>query len=115
VQHGKLGPALYRRLRRVWMSDVTIADAKARLTGEAPDEPCIDRAAAFFVVSWMGRSGMSGTASSNTTYSARYTHNGGHAARRWCAAVDSIPAWRRRMRELTILRKDGFALLERIE
>lgn len=112
-----IGPRLYRRLRRVLMSDAEFEEARrgiglGKYTEDRLDE---DRAFGFFVVSWMGRNGMSGTAATNTTFSRRFTKNGGHAAKRFASAVDSIPAWRRRMRNLTILRDDIFEIGERIE
>lgn len=114
IQHRTLGPKLYRHLRRVLMGRDLFTEARETLAKNCPDTPCVDRAAAYFVASWQGRNGMSGTASSNTGYSARYTHNGGHAARRWASAVDSIPAWRRRMREVQIERGDAFEMLARV-
>lgn len=79
------------------------------------DTPDVDRAYWYFVVSWLGMNGAAGTASCNWGFCKRYTNNGGHAAKRFASAVSSIPAWRRRMRKLTVLRDDAFGLLERIE
>jgi len=111
VQDRQRGPMLYRRLRRLLMSRVEFAAArKAFNTGDE-----IDRAEAFFVASWMGRNGVAGTKPANTTFSARYSKNGGHAARRFSSAVDSIPAWRRRLRGVTIASEDAFAMLGKIE
>lgn len=67
------------------------------------------------VCSWFGRNGVAGTESYNQGFCVRYTKNGGHAAKRWVSAVDSIPAWHERLRHVTILNRDGFDLLERIE
>ncbi len=47
--------------------------------------------------------------------SIRYTNNGGHQAKRFHEAVNSIPAWRRRMRQVTVLNTDAFKLLDKIE
>lgn len=116
VQHPTIGPALYRRLRRVLLSEEQFAAEKAKLAhGEAVAAPDLERAFAYFLVSWGGRNGMAGTASSNTTFSVRYTANGGTSAARWRNAIDSIPAWRRRLQGVTILRRDALELLERIE
>lgn len=115
VKNPTLGPKLYRRLRREVMDDRLFADARATLSVIQPSDAPLLHAHAYFVVSWMGRNGMAGTRDSNTTYSARYTHNGGHAAKRFAAAVDSIPAWRRRLREVTFLGKDVFEVAPKIE
>jgi DNA adenine methylase len=119
IKHPTLGPALYRRLRRWLASSVGLREAadacKTWARGPATDEPDIDRAEVYFATSWMGRNGVAGTQSYNQGFSRRFTKNGGHAAKRWGSAIDSIPAWRRRMRNLSILAEDGLSLLERIE
>ena len=77
----------------------------------------LDRAYHYFIYSWFGRNGTAGTDLKRVgkSFALRFTKNGGHAATRLCSAVDSIPAWRRRLRDVTVLRKDGFELLERTE
>lgn len=119
IQHDTLGPLLYRRLRRTLMHEVFMHEAaerwKERGNVPAGHEPDVDRAADFFLSSWMGRNGVSGTSSYNQGFSARYTKNGGHTATRFCSAVDSIPSWRRRLRGVTILNRDGFDIIAKIE
>lgn len=119
VQHDTLGPRLYRQLRRTLMHEAFMHEAaerwKERGNVPAGHEPDVDRAADFFLSSWMGRNGVSGTQSYNQGFSARYTKNGGHAATRFCSAVDSIPSWRRRLRGVTILNRDGFDIIAKIE
>jgi len=131
IQDDVLGPAFYRRLRRVLMHETFFQESDAEFRADESrdfagrilrDE---DAATAsnrllcaydYFIVSWLGRNGSSGTpAASKGTYCVRYTGNGGHAGKRWNSAVASIPAWRRRMRNVTILNRDGFDLLARIE
>lgn len=110
------GPRLYRRLRRVMMAKPLHTEAAEviRKNISSNDDP-VDRAEAYFVGSWMGRNGVSGTRGYNFGYCIRYTKNGGHAATRFAGAVASIPAWRRRLRAVNILSEDAFGLLERIE
>lgn len=117
VRDEKAGSALYRRLRRTWMSSDLFEESARVIRGGAYDgeELDVDRAYHYFVVSWLGRNGVAGTSSYNAGFCVRYTKNGGHAAKRFCSAVESIPAWRRRMRNVTILRQDGIGLLERVE
>lgn len=110
---------LYGRLSRFLMHEGFFHEAamrwKARGHAPAPDAPDVDRALDFFVCSWMGRNGVAGTESYNLGFCVRYTKNGGHAATRFLSCVESIPAWHQRLRSVTILNRDGFALLERIE
>jgi DNA adenine methylase len=44
-----------------------------------------------------------------------YSTTGGLKIKRFHAAIDSIPAWRRRLRNVTILNEDVFRILPRIE
>jgi len=117
VQHSTIGPALYRRLRRVLFSEAQFNELAATLRSDepAPDVPDLDRAFAYFVCTWMGRNGLAGTRSYNHHFCVRYTANGGHSAKRWRSAVQSISAWRRRLANATILSRNGFELLGRIE
>ena len=111
---------LYGRLSRTLMSDALFETAKASYMARGPrlaDETVADvgRAYDYFLMSWVGRNGNSGTAVSNHHYCVRYTSGGGHAAKRFHGAVASIPAWHERLRAITILRRDAFEVLERIE
>lgn len=119
IMHPKLAPMLYRRLRRTLACKAMFDEAAERFRrrGNQPasDEPDMDRAYDYFFSSWMGRNGTAGTSSYNQGFCRRFTKNGGHAATRWTNAVASIPAWRRRMRAVTILSEDGISIIERIE
>lgn len=88
---------------------------KSRGRLPAGDSPDVTRAVEFMVCSWMGRNGVAGTQSYNQGFCARYTKSGGHAAKRWISAVESIPDWHERLRNVTILNRDAFDLLPRIE
>jgi DNA adenine methylase len=117
IQHPTLGPALYRRLRRVWFGEQQFRDALAVVRspwapGGGPDP---DRAFAYFVASWMGMNGVAGTSQFNTNFARRFSSKGGDPARRWVNAVQSIPAWRRRLEGVQVLSSDGIDLCERIE
>lgn len=118
VQDDRMGSQLYRRLRRTLMSEVLHREAAARYhaRGYAGDHaPDVDRAYDYFLCAWLGRNGVAGTGSYNQGFCARYTANGGHAATRWTSVIESIPAWRRRLRNVTVLCRDAFALLARID
>ena len=119
IKHERLGPMLYRQMRRWLLSEELFVEAatryRRRTNTPATGEPDLERAADFFVCSWFGRNGVAGTQSYNQGFCRRFTRNGGHAATRWESAVASIPAWRRRMRHITILNGDAITLCERIE
>lgn len=119
VKDENLAVDLYGRTARFMLHEDLFVEAanrwKARSRQPAPDSPCVDRAEEFMVCSWFGRNGVAGTASYNQGFSARYTANGGHAATRWRSVVESIPAWHERLRGVTILNRDAFELLSRID
>ncbi len=81
----------------------------------AGDDADIERAYDYFVCAWNGRNGVAGTQSYNQGFCRRFTKNGGHAAKRFMSAVESVPSWWERLRGVTILNADGFELLSRIE
>jgi len=129
LQDLKDGPLLYRRLRRSWNHETAFEEAKAALARADDDGGAgnlfgidvageltpLDRAYLYFLISWQGRNGVAGTARVNYQPSVRWTSGGGHGGIRFKNAVDSIPAWRRRMRSMTILRRDLFEIVSRIE
>lgn len=119
VQHPMLAAKLHKRLRRTMMHETLHVEAaerwKARGIQPAPDVPDSDRAYDYFLCCWLGRNGVAGTQSYNQGFCVRYTANGGHAAKRFRSTVESIPAWWERLRNVTVLNRDGFALLDRIE
>ena len=119
VQDKQAGCCLYRRLRRTLMCEQLqreAAERYAQRTYQKPvDGPDVDRAYDYFLCAWLGRNGVAGTQSYNQGFCVRYTANGGHAAKRWVSAINSIPAWRRRLANVTILQRDAFELLQKIE
>ena len=118
IQDDRLGSQLYRRLRRTLMSETQHREAaeRYRANGYGVDAmPDLDRAYDYFLCAWLGRNGVAGTNSYNQGFCVRYTANGGHAATRWTSVVESIPAWRRRLRNVTVLCKGAFELLGKID
>jgi len=118
IQHPSLGAQFYRRCRRLLCSQEQFLDVKPACDGRerepAPASPDVGRAVEFFLFSWIGRNGTVGSNSGNH-FCVRYTANGGSPAKRLASAVDSIPAWRRRLRNVIILNEDTFNVLERID
>ena len=119
IKNGKLGPKLYRMLRRTMMCEVLFREAAERYHQRSYymplDEPDIDRAYDYFICAWLGRNGVAGTASYNQGFCARYTANGGHAAKRWESVIASMPFWRRRLTNVTIMQRDAFEILAKID
>jgi DNA adenine methylase len=111
-----LAPGLYRRLRRELFGEAFQRDACARLEARPLAEiPDPQRAGDYMIASWQGRNGTAGTTGAlRPRICTRYTTKGGHAAKRWTSVVESIPAWRRRLRHVSIENKDGFDLITRI-
>jgi DNA adenine methylase len=123
LQHREVGPRLYRRMRRVLMDEREHREAATRVRDElAPSQVHAvglnpNRAFDYFVASWFGRNGVAGTKSNLrgiASFNVRYTNRGGSASKRWESVVHSIPAFRRRLRNVAILASDGIALCERI-
>lgn len=130
IQDPRQGAALYRRLRRVLTHDALFFAAKEAIaaddrqqlqgTGLFESDPSrhldpLDRAFLFFIVSWQGRNGVAGTERINYQPATRWTAGGGHSAIRFAGAVDTIPAFRRRLRGWSILQRDIFDVLAAIE
>lgn len=117
VQDARLGPALYRRLRRVPFSEAFFRESRAALAGaDGPGPaPDLERAFHYFVLSWQGMNGVSGTPMHHLHFARRFSSKGGAPGIRWSSAVRSIPAWRRRLERVMILSADAFELLGKIE
>ena len=119
VQDEHKALVLYGRLTRTLCCEDLFADCRAWwlersfIPSEAPGD--VERAYRYFVVSWMGRNGISGTERYNHSYSVCWKKAGGNRATRFVSAVESIPWWHERLRRVVILRRDGVGLLERIE
>lgn len=114
---------LYRRLAGVIVSDAMLADAHDALYApwsfhdRRPDR---ERAFWYFIQCWMMRNGVAGTnigapRGVGTQLAVRFTANGGSPAVRWRNAVDSIPWWHERLRNVVVLNRDAFGLIPKIE
>lgn len=130
IQDPRSGAEFYRRLRRVLNHETLFHESKEALAADdrqklqafglfdvgtsAKLDP-IERAVAFFIVSWQGRNGVAGTERVNYQPAIRWTAGGGHSAIRFTGAVETIPAFRRRIRDWSILQRDIFEVLAKIE
>lgn len=120
LQQVRLAEMLYDRLGRVVMSQGLLEQAQAELEGEpvdhsTADEPLLERAYWYFLASWMGRNGTAGTERMDYQMAVRWTKNGGSPTVRFRNAVESIPAWHRRLRNVVITRRDAFTIVDRFE
>jgi DNA adenine methylase len=110
---------LFNRLQRVLYDDDIFQVSKRYLeqVGDqaVPDRPFLDWAFHYFIASWMGRNGVAGTARVNYQIATRWTKGGGSGPLRFRNAVDSIPAWCERLRNVHILRRDLFEVLAKVE
>ena len=106
---------LYERLARTSFCEGLYQDCRQRWIEGGLEDP-VDRAYDFFVVSWMGRNGMSGTQRSKYPFQMvkRFSPNGGDGAVRFRNAIDSLPAWHQRLRKVTIFNMDGLELLNNL-
>ena len=119
VQREDTAITLFDRASRALMHEDIFEECAAGLrdlkAAPSPDSVDVDMAYAYLVVSWLGMNGVAGTKSHNHNFCVRYTANGGHAAKRWMSVVESIPAWWDRLRNVTMLNRDAFEILERID
>lgn len=116
VQDAELAVELYERLIRTLYSDALFNDTRKWLDEfSESDELSVDWAYHYFVASWMGRNGVSGTKRVNYQQATRWTSKGGSGPTRFRSAVESIPDWHDRLRNVVILRKDLFDVLGKVE
>ena len=108
---------LYEKLARTLYCEDLFRESKQRWISAADinGETDIQRAYDFFVVSWMGLNGVSGTKRYNYQFALRWCRGGGQGARRWQSVVSSMPAWHKRLRNVVIISRDAFEVLANIK
>lgn len=110
---------LYTRLQRVLYSEQLHLESQAVLVSSVPpadtDSANVDRAFHYFLANWIGRDGHAGTNRDNFQIAVRWTPGGGGGPTRFVGAVESIPAWHNRLRRVTILRRDAFEVISKVE
>lgn len=110
--------ALYARAARTICSTVLYHDShewlcrRGEIEGGSADE---DAAYHYFIVSWIGRNGTAGCTRTNYQPALRYTPGGGAGAVRFVSAVESIPAWHHRLRNVIVIHGDAFDHICRID
>ena len=119
IQDPKLGLQLYDKLNKTLFHEQFFHEAKSRWIsrGEEPitESPDIPRAYDYFVASWFGMNGVSGTKRSSYQYAIRWCSGGGQGAMRWRSVKDSIPAWHKRLNLVVIMQRDAFDILAKIK
>lgn len=117
IQDKELGFQLYDKLSRTLYAEQLFKEAEARWISreEINTDIDIERAYDYFVVSWMGLNGVSGTSRYNYQFALRWCVGGGQGARRWRSVVESIPDWHKRLRNVVIIQRDVFKILDKIK
>ncbi len=122
IQCGSAAEELYNRLQRTLFSEGLLDEAGERLEevkGFTPasevDEKSIERAYWYFLASWMGRNGTAGTARIDYQIAVRWTKGGGSPTVRFKNAIDSLPWWHSRLKNVVILKRDAFQIIDRFE
>ncbi len=116
IQDPELGEKLYDKLSRTLCAEQFFRESKERwISGGCIDAGLdIDKAYDYFVVSWMGINGFSGTKRYNYQFAVRWVDSGGHGAARWRSVTESIPAWHKRLRNVLIISRDAFNVIDNI-
>lgn len=132
----KLGPALYRKLRRYILHQDSLIIAQARceirensmkekcnlvagkdrelVRSELQAEPDLWWAEDYFVSAWMSRSHSAGSEDEfSSGMSIRWNASGGDSAVRFSNAVRSIPPWRRALKHTSFSTIDALAFHQR--
>jgi DNA adenine methylase len=120
VQDPELARALHSRLERTLFHETLFHESRAMIHAapadpEACDAARVERAFHYFVLSWQGMGGVSGTPTHSTGFAKRFSSKGGAPGPRFAGAVESIPWWHERLRPVVILSADGIELAEKIE
>lgn len=120
LQNQTLAEEIYDRLQRTLVCEGILDDArgyfKSLPRGETDEYAANSiRAYWYFLVSWMARNGTAGTRRVDYQLAVRWTKSGGSPTVRWRNAVESIPQWHERLRNVVILRRNAFSILDRFE
>ena len=118
IQDRELGFELYDKLSRTCYAEQFFHEAKERWVLRPKTVylmPDLNRAYDYFIVSWMGLNGVSGTERCNYQFALRWCRGGGQGARRWQSVMASMPAWHKRLANVIISQRDAFGILENIK
>lgn len=120
VADPKLGPLLYRRLRRVPLHPLVLEAAQRFCAAHEPDwqrmtdDERLNCAEFYFVACWQARSGLAGTDGEfRGGVPVRWEASGGDSAVRYQSAIRSLVAWRRVLSRATFTTLDIFEFLRK--
>ncbi|WP_425618073.1 DNA adenine methylase [Anatilimnocola sp. NA78] len=108
---------LYDRCNRALVCEGLLDDARAYFA-ENPlpgSEPDVTRAYWYFLASWTARNGTAGTKRIDYQLAVRWTKSGGSPTVRWKNVVESMPWFHQRLRNVVILKRDAFQIIDRFE
>jgi DNA adenine methylase len=116
LQDESLAVELYERLTRTLFCESVLSESKEHLARRnfAECTADVDRAYWFFIHSWCARNGTSGSRRMSFQIAVRWTAGGGSPTVRFRKAIESIPAWHERIRNVVILNRDAFDVLPSI-
>lgn len=106
---------LHDRLQQTLVCEGLLDDAQAALSFDIESGLRWERAYWYFLASWMGRNGVAGTDTNDYQLAVRWTAGGGSSTTRFRSAVESIPAWHERLRNVVILQRDAFDIIPRFQ
>lgn len=105
---------LYDRLTSTLFSEELFLWCRQILNTKQDEREPVEWAWAFFVFSWAGRNGVSGSTRMSFSLAVRWTPNGGSATTRFRSAIESIPAWHDRLRNIVILQRTAWDVIPKI-
>lgn len=117
LQDDALVLQLYERLQRTLCTEEIFCRARA-FYKEHPvisntSTPDIEAAYCYFVMSWIGVGGISGSVGTQTM-SIQWTSTGGGSATRFVSAINSLPSWHCRLRHVNVICRNIFDVLPKI-
>lgn len=111
---------LFDRLQRTLFSEDLLLRAQDYLESVDPPLDCllsqhVEYAYWYFLASWMARNGVAGQDRVDFQAAVRWTAGGGSPTIRFQSAIDSLPAWHRRLKNVVILCRDAFKIIPKFE
>lgn len=120
LQNETTAVELYGMTQRTLFAEGILKDARGQLAEPFDPEDrnpqtMLARAYWFFVASWMGRNGSAGMERIDFQFAVRFKNDGGSPTVRWSHAVDSMPAWHKRLQNVVIMNRDCLPIIEKFE
>ncbi len=114
-----LAESLYDDLQRTLVSESLLDEAEAFFRADPRECPDTGnntkRAYWYFLSCWMARNGVAGMERNDFQLAVRWTAGGGSPTVRWRSAVESLPAWHRRLVNVVILCRDALPCIPKFD